>query len=1204
MDEPYLTFILDRFETYFQLLRCSKCSCAEKQFISGTIVDYSSIKVNSVYNSAMRSLCDLFEQVQYLVCTPKTKDIEERKQSIKQKIERILPDHIKAKVAEKQIPLLQPSRQSLEEISENVNNPGSLLLIKKSVHNVLEDNEKENSSQPSTSQEFPVLPSAENIDTSERRQTSRNIKRKPDDDNHQHKKLNETNSKVNVEKVKPKQKKDKAKIIKEELKTSVAKHRVPTKKELERTACLDQDNKKEEQKISTSPAKKLKLDTDDMQLKRPRRSRTKDSKITPLNTKVSKKVTTNKRKSASDSEQDDKRTLSSEAKKHKNESLSLTRSKSSSRKKDNPNMAKTPLIKKQQSKNVQLTVQDDNGEDALILPSSSSTKSKSRILSTSPQKTAVDGSIVSIRSTKKMKKNIPEKITLSTKRQNPKTNNETVAMTVDFNKEGVDKNDRTSEQEEDGKKTINDKRTPSKNKISKDDKRNKKGETLIHQAVIKGDIERVKKLIMNGHAVNTKDFNSWTPLHEASASGNIPLMEILIKSGANINAPGGEDHLPPLHDLIINEKPNDCIKILIENGADPSVKDKKGRTAFDLVSSSNKALQSILTKAAKFDKTISSTPIAPPIGHQRRQKQQTYSILFTGFENTRRQALASAVQKELNKKGVATTKSTNDSGIEECVRQKRWIEEEKYEVKGSAREPNSGGARRSRLKHEKNEPALFANCDLYLHGEFSTYKKDDVKELVKICGCKMLTREPKLHRIDSSENNEDDSPRMTYIIYELNVPEILLDNKRIKHMIDNETIADAKYSLLKKKISNVISIMATEIVQPPVDDQEVKNEEPVTSIETTATTTTTEETSPQNGFSTTNNNSNGLTNTDITREQSSSSIHQSSSETQINKNDLEPEALRKIFIGGLSYKTEDQQFRDHFSKYGDILDCIIMRDREGRSRGFGFVTYSTSAMIDNLMANRPHVLDGREIEPKRAVPREEASKPESAATAKKLFVGGIRDGITETDLNAYFTKYGNVIDSVVMKDATGKQRGFGFVEFDDYDPVDKIVLEKHHVINGQAINVEKALPKDQTGRGRGGMGNRNRGGPSRSNYGNNQGYGRNDQNSFGGGGYGDPPNHNMMGGGGNFSNPNMGNFGGNQPAPMGGYDSGFGANFGAFGQSPAGGMNNMGDGGFGQNYQNDMGGGPMRRGGPGGNRGSPYGGPGRGGVRGRGGRGR
>ena len=62
-------------------------------------------------------------------------------------------------------------------------------------------------------------------------------------------------------------------------------------------------------------------------------------------------------------------------------------------------------------------------------------------------------------------------------------------------------------------------------------------------------------------------------------------------------------------------------------------------------------------------------------------------------------------------------------------------------------------------------------------------------------------------------------------------------------------------------------------------------------------------------------------------------------------------------------------------------------------------------MVDQLMSARPHVLDTREIEPKRAIPREESGKPESSLSAKKLFVGGIREGtINEDDLKEYFTK--------------------------------------------------------------------------------------------------------------------------------------------------------------------------------------------------------
>ena len=48
-----------------------------------------------------------------------------------------------------------------------------------------------------------------------------------------------------------------------------------------------------------------------------------------------------------------------------------------------------------------------------------------------------------------------------------------------------------------------------------------------------------------------------------------------------------------------------------------------------------------------------------------------------------------------------------------------------------------------------------------------------------------------------------------------------------------------------------------------------------------------------------------------------------------------------------------------------------MRDTGSkRSRGFGFVTYSTVEEVDAAMDARPHKVDGRMVEPKRAVSRE------------------------------------------------------------------------------------------------------------------------------------------------------------------------------------------------------------------------------------------
>lgn len=53
--------------------------------------------------------------------------------------------------------------------------------------------------------------------------------------------------------------------------------------------------------------------------------------------------------------------------------------------------------------------------------------------------------------------------------------------------------------------------------------------------------------------------------------------------------------------------------------------------------------------------------------------------------------------------------------------------------------------------------------------------------------------------------------------------------------------------------------------------------------------------------------------------------------------------------------------------------------------------------------------------------------------------------------NKHFGKYGEIVDSVIMKDRfTGQPRGFGFITYADPSVVDK-VIEDTHVINGKQV---------------------------------------------------------------------------------------------------------------------------------------------------------
>eukprot|EP00397_Hematodinium_sp_SG-2012_P015036 GEMP01015306.1.p1 GENE.GEMP01015306.1~~GEMP01015306.1.p1 ORF type:complete len:631 (+),score=132.82 GEMP01015306.1:217-2109(+) len=170
----------------------------------------------------------------------------------------------------------------------------------------------------------------------------------------------------------------------------------------------------------------------------------------------------------------------------------------------------------------------------------------------------------------------------------------------------------------------------------------------------------------------------------------------------------------------------------------------------------------------------------------------------------------------------------------------------------------------------------------------------------------------------------------------------------------------------------------------------------------------------------------------------------------------------KLFIGGISPITTTDVLKDHFSRYGKVVDCVVMQ-KNGRPRGFGFVTFQESDAADRVVME-PQILNGRIVDVKRAIPEQCQSVAHAQAMEAKIFVGGLVQTVTSELLALYFSKFGPVADAVVMRDkATTRSRGFGFVRFgagEDGQLAMEQVLAKYldHRLEGKWIEVKKATP--------------------------------------------------------------------------------------------------------------------------------------------------
>ncbi|KAG8788548.1 hypothetical protein FRB91_000833 [Serendipita sp. 411] len=189
-----------------------------------------------------------------------------------------------------------------------------------------------------------------------------------------------------------------------------------------------------------------------------------------------------------------------------------------------------------------------------------------------------------------------------------------------------------------------------------------------------------------------------------------------------------------------------------------------------------------------------------------------------------------------------------------------------------------------------------------------------------------------------------------------------------------------------------------------------------------------------------------------------------------------------MFVGGLNWDTSDEGLRSYFSQFGKVEACTIMRDPQGRSRGFAFLTFEDPAAVNKVMVQE-HFLDGKIIDPKRAIPRTEHQR------TVKMFVGGLAPSVTNDTMRDYFSQFGKVIDCTVMVDRdSSRSKGFGFVTFDDQSGAERLFGMPGLQIDGKTIEVKQAQPRsgmatDRNNNNNMGNNNNHRGGAPA--YGNN-----------------------------------------------------------------------------------------------------------------------
>jgi len=183
---------------------------------------------------------------------------------------------------------------------------------------------------------------------------------------------------------------------------------------------------------------------------------------------------------------------------------------------------------------------------------------------------------------------------------------------------------------------------------------------------------------------------------------------------------------------------------------------------------------------------------------------------------------------------------------------------------------------------------------------------------------------------------------------------------------------------------------------------------------------------------------------------------------------LRRSGVGNVFIKNLDKSIDNKAMYDTFSAFGNILSCKVAQDADGNSKGYGFVHFETEeAAMNAIQKVNGMLLNDKKVFVGRFVPRKEREKElgEKAKKFTNVYIKNFGEDLSEEKLTEIFSKFGKITSfkvmmKEVMSDEGGRNKGFGFVSFEDSEAAEKAVDDLNGTeMNGKTLYVGRAQKK-------------------------------------------------------------------------------------------------------------------------------------------------
>jgi len=170
---------------------------------------------------------------------------------------------------------------------------------------------------------------------------------------------------------------------------------------------------------------------------------------------------------------------------------------------------------------------------------------------------------------------------------------------------------------------------------------------------------------------------------------------------------------------------------------------------------------------------------------------------------------------------------------------------------------------------------------------------------------------------------------------------------------------------------------------------------------------------------------------------------------------LRKSGVGNVFIKNLDKSIDNKSLYDTFSVFGNILSCKVAHDDRNISKGYGFVHFETQDSSDSAIQKvNGMLLNDKKVYVGRFMTRKERMETlgHPATRFTNIYVKNFGDAnLSDEEFQQLFEPYGKIVSCVIMKDDSGKSRGFGFVSYETHEAAKKAV----DALNGSEVKTCK-----------------------------------------------------------------------------------------------------------------------------------------------------